>query len=126
MNEAITTILVLWAIISIIWLLLLHSNINDRRRAFREYVEHHQHFIALYVEVAKQNRELIKELNNFRGAVTSSFFYEKEYTLSQMSGWYKKHKLSQRIISGASSEEEVEHFKKIDEDETRFTKHTLS
>ena len=127
MNEALSTLLVMWGFVSLIWVLLLKSSIKDKREEFYNYVAHHQHFISLYVEAANQNRRLIKQNQNYKHAVADSIFYPNETSLVDVSEWYKKYNINPKLCAeDISSELEVEHFKKKDQHDTRQSRHILT
>lgn len=126
MNETLVTLVLLWVPVSLIWLMSLYNVMHDRKVAFFEYVQHHQHFIALYLDAARRNRKLIQQHQNFKFAVQDFVFYPGGYTLEQCEAFYKKYDIERKLYENESAEKEVNNLIKQDVNETRYNRTILS
>lgn len=94
-----------------------YTTIKD---SYIDYRLAHSKFITLYIETARQNRQLVTDLHKFKHALTDGYFKPLGLNLEEVVEWYKKYDLKQGYhYDGPSSKEGVEAFVKIAQNETK-------
>lgn len=126
MNEAVFTIVLVWGFIAMCWIPSLHLALKQYKSDFVNYKVWHQKMLSLYIEAARQNRELIKQNQKYKHAIADSIFHPNAFKLPQVLQWYAKYDIKPgNIDEEVSSEAEVKHFKEADEDITKWHENNL-
>lgn len=108
MNETIFTISLLWSFVSLIWIMVLYTNLDTKRAELSRYIDHHQKFIGLYIIVSRQNRYLLNQINKLHEAIQNAIFRPGLYTLENAENWYKERKVDPNPPDeGISGKEQV-------------------
>ncbi|HEY0750160.1 MAG TPA: hypothetical protein VGD26_03330 [Chitinophagaceae bacterium] len=124
--ETVLTFALIWAFGSAIWLAALYHVLSVRKEEFYNYLDAHQKFITLYIEVSKHNRQLVKQNQKYKHAVATTIFNPLRMSLKDCDQWYKRYDIDPTAEERESSEEEIQHFLTQDANGTRYSKAVLS
>jgi len=126
MKDAVFGLLMVWGGVSSIWILIYYFALRNYKQDFFFYKLHHQKFIALFIETARHNRELIVQNQRYKHAVADAIFHKNGFRMEEIVQWYKKYEIKSGLSDEKeSSKEEVEHFIRIDKDGTKYSNSVL-